>query len=173
MDNNPRPYELAIMIGGAVTLVFSFFTWFEYSATDSFGGGSDASVLASPSAWGSGLFPLATLVPLFGLLMAVGVALTRFTSVEIPESIAGFGRTQIHLLLSGYMVILTVAFFFYTSGVEEEGTSVSPQFGYFLSLLGAIAVLVGSILEYRETEGAAAGGGGYAAGGPSAPPQPF
>ncbi len=172
MDNNPRPHELAIMIGGAVTLLFSFFTWFEYSAEDSFSSGIDPGVLASPSAWGSGLFPLATLVPLFGLLMAVGVGLTRFTSVEIPDTIAGFGRTQIHLLLSGYMVILMVAFFFYTNGFDEEGASVTPKFGYFLSLLGAIAVLVGSILEYRETEGAGTGGG-YATGGPSAPPQPF
>lgn len=172
MDNNPRPHELVIMIGGAVTLLFSFFTWFEYGASDSFGSSGDSVVLASPSAWGSGLFPLATLVPLFGLLMAVGVALTRFTSVEIPESIVGFGRTQIHLLLSGYMVIITVAFFFYAGNAEEGGVTVSAKFGYFLSLLGAIALLVGSILEYRETEGAGSGGGGYSAG-PSAPPQPF
>lgn len=168
MDNNPRPHELVIMIGGAVTFLFSFFTWFEYGAAD----GTDSVVLASPSAWSSGLFPLATLVPVFGLIMAVGVALSRFANVEIPDSIAGFGRTQIHLLLSGYSVIITLAFFFYTGGAEEGGATVSAKFGYFFSLLGAIALLVGSILEYRETEGAGTGGG-YATGGPSAPPQPF
>lgn len=162
----PRPHELVIMVGGGVAFVFSFFTWFVDEL--------DGVEVSSSSAWGDGLFPLAALVPLFGLAMAVGVAVTRFTPVRLPDSVVGIGRTPVHLLMSAYAVLLTVAFFVYERSLGFDNgfvvVTVSAAFGYYLCLLGSVALLVGSVMAYRDGGGAAPLAG--AAGGDT-PPQPL
>ena len=60
---SPTPGEITIMAAGAVMIIFSFLHF-----------------AGDRSAWGSGLFPIATLLPLYGLVMALQIALTKFAS---------------------------------------------------------------------------------------------
>ena len=87
VDKKPTVPDIIMMAGGAVCLLFSFFAFYE------FGGSSE-------SAWGSGLFPIATYVALFGLIVGGSVALMKFANVKMPEPILGFSWKQIRLALS-------------------------------------------------------------------------
>src|SRR5882672_6915532 len=79
---SPTPAEITIMAAGAVMLIFSFLDF-----------------ATKTSAWGSHLFPIATLLPLYGLVMAIHIALTKFASVKVPDSVLGFTWEQVHLAL--------------------------------------------------------------------------
>lgn len=106
--------------------------------------------------------------------MAVGAAVTHFTPLKLPDEVLGIGRTPVRLLLSAYAELLTVAIFFYQRSFSFDNgfvvVTVSAAFGYYLCLVGSVALLVGSVMEYRDS-GAAAGFPGAAGGG--APPQPL
>ena len=67
-DKQPTPSELVIMIAGAVMLVASFLDF-----------------AGQTSAWGRYLFPIATLLPIYGVIMAAQIALTKFAGVKLPE----------------------------------------------------------------------------------------
>ena len=87
----PTTSELIIMIAGAVMLVASFLDF-----------------AFKTSAWGTYLFPVATLLPLYGVIMALQIALTKFANVNLPDRVAGFTWEQVHLvlgLLAGFMAI--------------------------------------------------------------------
>ena len=61
--SSPTPAELTIMIAGAVMLIGSFFDF-----------------AGSVNAWGTYLFPVATLLPLYGTVMALEIGLTKFAN---------------------------------------------------------------------------------------------
>ena len=75
-NKTPNPAEITVLAGAGVVLIFSFLSFYEISL----GGFSD-----STNAWGTGLFPLATLIVLFavvaGLLVGLGLL-----GVERPRS---------------------------------------------------------------------------------------
>src|SRR5262245_13578486 len=79
--STPTPGEIVIMASGAVGLIFSFLHFYQSPsivvAGRSVGGGGI-------SAWSSGLFPVATLIPISLVVMAAVVALTRFANVSLP-----------------------------------------------------------------------------------------
>ena len=130
--NQPTTSELIIMIAGAVMLVASFL----HFAGDT-------------SAWGTYLFPIATLLPLYGLIMATQIALTKFGNVRLPESLAGFTWEQIHLLLgllAGFMAIGWLIADLLNKGV-----------GFWLEVLGGIALAVGAVMMQRERNTGAIG----------------
>src|SRR5262249_18390910 len=79
-QQSPTPGELTIMAAGAVMIVFSF-----------------VSFSNDRNAWAKGLFPIATLLPLYGLVMALQIALTKFAPLRLPRSVLGFTWEQIHL----------------------------------------------------------------------------
>jgi hypothetical protein len=121
----PTPGEIVIMAAGAVMFVFSFFNF----ASDT-------------STWGSGIFPIATLLPLYGLIMAAQIALTRFGSVSLPDGIAGFTWEQVHLAL-GIMAGLMALGFLITS-INDK------QIGLWIEVLGGLALAVGAVMLQRE-----------------------
>jgi hypothetical protein len=128
----PTPAELTVLIAGAVMLVGSFFDF-----------------AGNTNAWGTYLFPLATLLPVYGLLMAVHIALTKYTTVKLPQRVLGFTWEQVHLvigLLAGAMAVGWLL-----TDLSSKGI------GYWLEVLGGISVASGAVMLQRERNTGAIG----------------
>lgn len=123
--------EIVIVAGGAVALVASFLPWYE--------AGDD-----SASAWSSGLFPLATLVPILGTIMAVQVLLDRVTGAALPRRLGDFTWEQIHLVAA---VVAAVLVFCYL--VVDRG-GVDLGIGFYLVMLAAAALVAGAVMIRKE-----------------------
>ena len=120
----PSPGEWAMMGGGVVALLGSFLD-FAYDT----------------SSWGKGAFPIATIIPLYGIVVGVLVALTRFANVKLPANVLGFSWNQIYLVLGFFASLMAL---FALVSVEDSGA------GLYLILIASIAVLVGAVLVERE-----------------------
>ena len=146
----PKPSHIAMMAGGLITLLFSFFRFFDVP------GGGD------PSAWSTkfDLFPLATWPALFGLIVGGTAAAVAFGNVRLPETVATFTWDQIDVVLSFAALVVMIGFLF----AGDKG------FGYWFMFLGVIAYSTGSVMELLGV--GAAGSGrtrGAQGGGPSTP----
>jgi hypothetical protein len=129
---SPTPAEITIMAAGAVMLVFSFLHF-----------------AGDRNAWQSGLFPIATLLPLYGLIMALEIALTKFASVKLPESVLGFTWNQIHLALGAMAALMALGWL-----ITDYG---DKQIGMWFEILGGIALAVGAVMLQRERNTGAIG----------------
>ncbi len=123
--------EIAILAGGAVALVASFLPW--YTSGDE-----------SASAWSSGLFPLATLVPILGTVMAVQVLLDRLTAANLPRRVGDFTWEQIHLVAA---VVAAVLVFCYLV-LDRSGADLG--FGFYLEMLAVAALVAGAVMIRKE-----------------------
>ena len=130
----PTTAELTIMIAGAVMLVGSFVSFYS--------GGSS-------SAWSSGLFPIATLLPLYGVIMGGEIALTKFAGVKLPERIATFTWEQIHLALAIFAALIAVCFLI----TNNPGLGA----GVFIELVAAAGLVYGAITLQKERNTGALG----------------
>jgi hypothetical protein len=131
-NKSPTTSELTIMIAGAVMLVASFLDF-----------SGDA------SAWGSGNFLIATLLPLYGVVMAAQIALTKFASMNLPERVLGFTWEQVHLVLGLLAGLMAVGWLITDTG--------DKQIGLWLEILGGIALAVGAVMMQRERQTGAIG----------------
>jgi hypothetical protein len=138
------PAEIVILAAGVVTFVFSFLPFYKAASV----AGITVS-RASVSAWGKGLFPVATLIPIFGIVMAAQIAVTKWTSVRLPEHVLGFTWEQIHVALGLFAALLAICYLI----VDRFGADFG--FGFFLVLIGAIGLAVGAIMLQLERAGAA------------------
>ena len=154
MDKKPTVPDIIMMAGGAVCLLFSFFAFYSFASIDT-------------SAWGSGLFPLATYVALFGLIVGGSVALAKFANVNMPEPILSFSWKQIRLALSIFAGLLMLGFLILDTGFDKA-------IGFWLMLLGTIALIVGSVMETIgfDPQAAKATGGAAPGAAPPSPPSP-
>ena len=141
MEKKLTTAEWVIVIAGVVAFISSFLPWLDVD----FGGAS-----ATANAWDKGYFPTYTWVGIFGLVMAAQVLVAKFTTVELPRQILGFTWVQIHLIL-GFIATLLVVSYLIGPG-DEFG------FGFWLSLLAGVALLVGAVMLQREPTTTAAGG---------------
>jgi hypothetical protein len=137
VDSKPTPGEITIMVAGVVALIASFLDFY---------GLGDSGV----SVWSSGLFPVATLMVIFVIIMAVHVALTRFASVNLPDQVAGFSWLQIHLVLGFFATLYALAYLVVKTGGADR------KIGFWLILASCIAALVGAILLSKERAGGGA-----------------
>jgi hypothetical protein len=142
VNKKPTPAEIVILASGAVALIFSFLKFF---------GVGDFGV----SAWGSGLFPIATLMVIFVVAMAVVVALGLF-GVSLPDRLVGFTWTQVHLVLGFFAALYAIAFLIVDNGGSDR------KIGFWGVLIGCLGAFVGAILLQRE--------GTTSSGAPPAPP---
>ena len=131
-NKSPTPAELTILSAGAVMLVASFLHF-----------------AADTSSWGTYLFPLATLLPIYGTLMALQIGLTKFANVTLPDTVAGFTWEQLHLVVGALAAFMAVGWF-----ITDTGTK---QIGQILEALGGIALLVGAVMMQRERHTGAIG----------------
>jgi hypothetical protein len=128
----PTTSELIIMIAGAVMLVASFLDF-----------------AAKTSAWGQYLFPVATLLPLYGVLMALEIVLTKFANVSLPDKLATFTWEQVHLVLGLFAGFMAIGWLI--TDVSQKGI------GFYLEILGGIALAVGAVMMQRERQTGAIG----------------
>jgi hypothetical protein len=129
---SPTPAEIVIMAAGAVMLIFSFL----HFAGDT-------------SAWGSHLFPIATLLPLYGVVMALQIVLTKFAGVSLSGSVIGFTWEQIHLALGAMAGLMAIGWLLTDTG--------DKQIGEWFEILGGIALVVGAVMLQRERNTGAIG----------------
>ena len=131
-NKSPTPAELTILIAGGVMLVASFLTF----AFDT-------------SAWGQFLFPLATLLPLYGTIMALEVGLAKYANVKLPDKVVGFTWEQVHLVLGILAGLMALGWLI--TDVANKGV------GFWLEVLGGIALAVGAVMMQRERHTGAIG----------------
>ncbi len=131
---SPTPGEITIMAAGAVMLIFSFLH---------FAGGHGA-----PGA--VGLFPIATLLPLYGLVMAAADRadqVRRRSSCPSPYSASpGSRSTSRSALMAGLMALGWLLTDYGRQGI-----------GLWFEILGGIALVVGAVLLQRERNTGAIG----------------
>ena len=127
--------QIVILACGVVAFIASFLPWVSIDL-GRFGDASynawDGDVMYWPTFWWVGIF---------GLVMALQVGLTAFTSVNLPDRPLGFTWPQIHLVLGIFAVILTVSFLI---GGDEHGI------GFWISLLASIGLVVGAVMLEKE-----------------------
>jgi hypothetical protein len=129
---SPTPGEIVIMAAGAVMVIFSFLHF-----------------AGDRSTWQSPFFPIATLLPLYGLVMGLQVALTRFAGVDLPDSVLGFTWEQIHLALGAMAALMAIGWLLTDYG--------DKQIGEWFEILGGIALVVGAVMLQRERNTGAIG----------------
>lgn len=125
------PAEIVIVVSGAVAVLFSFFAFYSY-------GGH------SVSAWGTGLFPVATLVPLFGLLMVAQILATRLGGAKLPDRLLDFTWEQLHFVLGVTAALLMVCYLIVNKGPYGYGL------GFFFLFIAGFGLAVGAFLLRRE-----------------------
>jgi hypothetical protein len=135
VDNQkPTTGELTIMIAGAVMLIGSFFSFYSHF---------------SSSAWSKGLFPVATLLPLYGVVMAGQIALTKFAGVKMPDKVGGLTWEQLHLALAIFAALIALSYLL----IDNPGLSG----GVFIELIAAAGLVYGAVMLQKERHTGALG----------------
>ena len=130
-NKSPTPAELTIVVAGGVMLIASFLDF-----------------TGPQSTWDSFVFPVATLLPVYGALMALQIVLT-IAKVRLPRRVLGFTWEQLQLLLGLFAGVMAVGWL--VSDVTEKGI------GFWLEVAGGIALAVGAIRLQRERHTGAIG----------------
>ena len=139
MEKNPTPGEIVVMAGAGLALIFSFLPFYKIEV---------ANFSDNSSAWDSGLFPVATLIPIFAVIAGLLVALVRFGNVQYPPGgFLGFTRNTLLLALTFFAAILAVAYL-----IADKPAATSLGFGYWFVLIGAVGSLVGAALMMNEAQ---------------------
>jgi hypothetical protein len=139
------PAGIVIVAAGAIAFLASFFAFYKFSTPTIKFGSTTVGGSKSFSAWSQdAFFPLSFLPALFGLLMALQVALTTFADVSLPDRVLGFDWKQIHLLLAIQAALLMLCFLVRDNSVLDFG------FGFWLMLLASIALVVGAVMLSQE-----------------------
>jgi hypothetical protein len=131
-NKSPTSAELTILVAGGVMLVASFLDF-----------------RGDTSVWGRYLFPFAALLPIYGLIMAVQVALTALAGLKLPARIAGFTWEQVHLVLGLMAGLMAVSWMVTNTGKKP--------IGQWLEIAGGIALAVGALNMQRERRTGALG----------------
>jgi hypothetical protein len=119
---NVNNNDLGVMAGGAVVLVFSFFTWFSIDVPQI------AGFSASRNGWNSGLFSFLAVV--LGIGAAVLIALRVFANVQLPRLQWGWGFIVLAAAAVSALLILLKLLIGYHSWDRSVGL--------YLSLIGAL-----------------------------------
>lgn len=122
--------EMVIIGSAAVSLVFSFFPWW--------GDPVDR------SAWGSGLFPLATLVPILAAVMLVQILVDKLSGASLPRRVGDFTWEQIHLVAAIGAAVIIFCFLLQDRGGVDLGL------GFYFNLLAAAGLVVGAVMIRGE-----------------------
>ena len=133
----PSTIELVTLVAGGVVIVGSMLDFYEYS---------DSFQTFGRSAWSNDVFSPVTLIPVLCALVAIAhVALTHFTGLRLPEKVLGLGWEQVHVALGFQATVMMVAFL-----IQDKGF-FDIAIGFWLMLLGSIALLVSAVGRQRET----------------------
>jgi hypothetical protein len=131
-NKSPTPAELTILVAGGVMLFASFLEF-----------------RIGTSVWGKYVFPVAALLPIYGLIMAVQVALTALMRLRLPARVVGFTWEQVHLVLGLMAGLMAIAWL-----VTDTG---EKPFGQWIEIAGGVALAVGAVRMQRERHTGAVG----------------
>lgn len=134
MSTPPTRGETVILAGGLVTIVASFFAFYTVGGF-------------KPTAWDSGLSPIAVYPVFAGGFSAAVVALRRFAGANLSVRVGGFTWEQVHLLLGLFAVLIMGGYFWRGAQGADFGLGFWGMFG------GSIALLVGAAMFSREHSG--------------------
>ena len=124
-SSSPTPAEIAILAGAGVTLIGSFLD-----------------CIANTSAWGTGAFPIVTLIPLYAVAIGAAVAILRWGNLDVPERVAlGLTWRQLHLALGALAFVMAL---FWIIAAFHTGI------GLWLMLLGTASCTVGAYMRMQE-----------------------
>jgi hypothetical protein len=124
-DRQITPGEWVIMGAGVVMLIASFLDF-----------------AGSNSVWSTGSFPIVTLGAIYGIVMGAQIAIVKFAGASLPQRVAGFTWEQIHLALAVFALLMSLGWLI--SGLSHKGA------GFWLLLVGSIALVVGAVMLQRE-----------------------
>jgi hypothetical protein len=124
-NKSPTPAELTILIAGGVMLIASFLDY-----------------TGDANAWAKYGFPLTSLLPIYGVIMAAQVGLTAVLGMKLPARVAGFTWEQIHLVLGLFAGLLALAWL-----VTDTG---KKPIGQWLIIAGGFALAIGAVRMQRE-----------------------
>ena len=119
--------DLMLMVAGAVMLVGSFLD---------FSGDSNA--------WDRVALPIVTLIPIYGLMMAVPILLSRLIGLRLPDLVFGFTWAQLNVVLSFFATLMSVAWLIAS---DDNGA------GMWLMLVGSAIALDGALVSLIGTNG--------------------
>lgn len=122
--------EMVIVGSAVVSLLFSFFPWY--------GDPLDR------SAWGSGLFPIATLVPILAAVMLVQVLVDKLSVASLPRRFGDFTWEQIHLVAAIGAAVIVFCFLLQDRGGVDLGL------GFYFNLLAAAGLVTGAVMIRGE-----------------------
>ena len=125
MDNGIKPSTIMMIGGGVLLVISSFLDW----------GGPF-------SGWEFDFFGLhGILVAAIGAAVALGVALTTFGNVSLPDSVLGFSRNQVYLILS-------FAAFLIMFGLQFRSNT---EVGILLGWIAAAVMTAGAYMEEQAS----------------------
>ena len=147
-ENKLTPGSIVTLIAGVVVFVASFLHLFTTP-----GSIADETSSSSVSSWSKEVFPLYTLPAIFAALIVLYVLIATFSSAKLPDRLLGMTWNQLTIVLSAWATLMMVCFligkvFFTVGGLNP---TVNRSVGFWLTLLGAIGLLVGSVISARET----------------------
>jgi hypothetical protein len=131
-NKSPTPAELTILIAGAVMFIGSFLSFAD-----------------DRSSWQSPWFPIATLLAVYGSVMALQIGLTKFANVTLPDRLVGFTWEQVHLVLGILATFMAIGWL-----VSDIG---SKNIGLWLEVLGSFSLAAGALVLQRERQTGAIG----------------
>jgi hypothetical protein len=133
------PANIVILAAGGVMLIGSFLDFYSFSSP--FG---SVSFNAWSGGHGFGIFGIATVVVLCGVVMAAEVAITAFANgVTVPDQVLGLSWDQIHLALGFQAALMMLAF------LVRSRNGSSFGIGFWFMLLAGIALLAGAVMRVR------------------------
>ncbi|MBK9180450.1 MAG: hypothetical protein IPM45_12990 [Acidimicrobiales bacterium] len=157
------PGSIVLLAAGALTVIASFLPWLGW------GKFRDAGVdIDDFTAWSRGMFPLTTLVAVYGVLAIVEVLMSTFGTRPLAPRL-GMGEVPLRLFLSVPALVMMLAFWFVDREVTGTGLSPSKGVGFWLSLLGTIGMVAGAVLTRNDLKGSAWAAGGASGYRPASP----
>ncbi|MGI9625140.1 MAG: hypothetical protein ACR2PK_20105 [Acidimicrobiales bacterium] len=130
-----RPGQIALMVGGALILISTFLTWFDF-------GRVTFNAYSGDLLGFTGIFLL-----VLSLVLLVGTGIRTFApQVNMPDGILGFTPNEIGLF-AGFASFLWGFSFLFSDAAETTGA--------LLCAIGGVVAVVGAVLEMRETVGPA------------------
>lgn len=128
MENGIKPSTIMLIGGGALLFVSTLLDWFSSGAFGYNGWETRAYGL-------QGIF-----VAAIGVIVALGVALTTFGNVSLPDALVGFTRNQLYLILSFAAFLIMFGLQFAT------GTDI----GVLLGWIAAAVMTAGAFMEEQS-----------------------
>lgn len=129
MDNGIKPSSIMLIGGGVLLFIATLLDWF--------GSGSFGYNGWETKAYGlQGIF-----VAAIGVIVAVGVALSTFGNVSLPDSVLSFSRNQVYLILSfaAFLIMFGLQF------------ATNTDIGILLGWIAAAVMIAGAFMEEQAT----------------------